>query len=221
MKKIILVLVVLTTTFSVTQAQVRFGVQAGAAFASLNSEIDGEDQDFESRIGMTLGFLADVPITDNFVFQPALNYVQKGGKMEETESGVTVRESLTFSYIELPLNFVYRSAPESGFFAGIGPVIGFGVGGKTKFKMSGGGGPDIEEEEDINFGSGEDEVKPLEIGGNIVAGYQLPNGVFIAANYNMGFTNLYNDAPDGYSLKNSYFGLKVGFKFGGGASAKK
>jgi hypothetical protein len=74
--------------------------------------------------------------------------------------------------------------------------------------------------EDINFGSNEDEddYKPFEFSGNILAGYEFSNGVFVAANYNAGLSNIAVGGDSDNSLKNRYFGVKLGFKFGGAAA---
>ncbi len=221
MKKTLLALVVLTTTVFASQAQIRFGAQAGAVFSKIDIEEDGEEFDFDTKVGLTVGVVADVPISENFIFQPGLNFTQKGGKLEESEGGVTAKSTINIGYVELPLNLMYRSSGGSGsFFIGAGPAISFAAGGKTKYKISG-GGFDEEEEEDIQFGDGDDELKSLELSGNILAGYELPNGAYIAVNYNKGFSNLTNVEGDN-SFKNSYFGVRIGFKFGGGSgNAKK
>lgn len=222
MKKTMLALVVLTTIMITSDAQVRFGVHAGIAVSNVDLKIDGDEESVDSRVGPTLGILADVPINENFVFQPALNFVQKGGNQEESGGGITYKYTIALSYLEVPMNFMYRSAGGSGsFFVGAGPVVSFGLSGKEKIKISG-GGMDEEEEEDLNFGDGDDELKPLELGGNIVVGYELSNGVFIAGNYSMGFSNLANVDTDNNSWKNRYFGIKLGMRFGGSnGTAKK
>lgn len=68
---------------------------------------------------------------------------------------------------------------------------------------------------DIKFGSGDDEFKPFNVGGNVIVGLQFAGGLFIAANYNMGFTNISNVDNSDNSFKTRYAGLRVGFMFGG------
>jgi hypothetical protein len=221
MKKTLLAFVVLTTTVFASQAQVRFGVQAGVVSSSISLEEDGEEADIDGKMGFTVGAIVDVPISETFAFQPAVNFVTKGAKQEESGGGVTAKFSINLAYVEVPFNFVYRASTGSGsFFVGAGPSVGFIVSAKQKTKVTG-GGLDEESEEDIPTGSGEDELKPLEIGANILAGYELANGVYIALNYNLGMSNLINDAPDNTHWKNRYFGLRVGFRFGGGGEASK
>ena len=208
MKKVVLSLVLLAGTVSYVSAQSSFGIQAGIALASVKAEQDDEEIEFDSKIGLTLGVYANVGLSDNFSFRPALNFVQKGAKNEMDIFGTTVKTTVNLNYIEVPFNFVYTSAPGSGFFIGAGPSLSFGLSGKTKSEADG-----QEEEEDLNFGDGDDEVKRLEFGGNILAGYQMTNGFNVSLNYNIGFSNLSN--VDNSSWKNNYFGIRLGYGLGG------
>ena len=209
MKKIVLSLAIIAGFVSVSFAQTTFGVQAGIAAASMKMEEDGESLDLDSKIGFTLGVVANVGLSENFSFRPALNFVQKGGKEEGEIMGISYKQTMNLNYLELPLNFVYNTSAGSGqFFIGAGPSLSFGLSGKTTAEVDG-----EEESEDLNFGNGDDEVKPFEFGGNILAGYQLANGVSISVNYNMGFSNLSN--VENSEAKNKYFGVRLGYNFGG------
>jgi hypothetical protein len=106
------------------------------------------------------------------------------------------------------LNFLYKTPAGSGsFFGGIGPDLGYGLSGTAK---SGG------ESEDVHFGSSDDDdYKAFEFSGNILAGYEFSNGFFVSANYNHGFSNILNGADSDVSAKNNYFGIRLGYKFGG------
>ena len=186
----------------------RFGINAGVVMGNLKGEEGGQEQELESKIGLTLGIRADVPLSENFSFRPGLNFVQKGGKDEIDILGTTYKTTITLNYLELPLNFVYNASAGTGkFFFGAGPVLGYGFSGKTKFE---GGGN--EDEQDINFGDGDEELKAFEFAGNVLAGYEFGNGVYLQLNYNPGFSNLSN-ATDS-ELKTTYFGLRLGYFFG-------
>lgn len=189
-----------------TASIAQIGVQAGATFSSLQAKDNsaGGSQSTSSRVGFTVGVFTNVALSDNFNFQPSLNFTQKGGKV--SESGF--EESLSLGYLEVPLNFVYKAA--GGFFVGVGPTLSYGITGKAK--LSGTGVPSSSE--DVKFGSGSDEIKAFEFSGNVLAGYQLPGGITFTVNYNLGFSDIDNDS--GGSTKNRYFGIRIGKKFGGG-----
>ncbi len=209
MKKVFLSMTLISFISVATFAQTRFGVTAGVAVASMKAKSEGISVSFDSKVGLAIGVLADVSVAENFVFQPGLNFIQKGMKMKT--SGIEGTQTL--NYLELPLNFLYNAPAGSGkFFAGLGPVLGYGMSGKSKSKMAG----EPEQSEDVKFGSNEDEddYKPFEFAGNLLAGYEFSNGFFAAANYNMGLSSIAIGGDSDNSLKNRYFGFKIGYKFG-------
>src|SRR6266496_1068657 len=98
----LLVLMILLTSHSLT-AQTKIGVTGGATFANVTAKLEGISISLKTKTGSTAGLFADCPLSSNFSFQPALNFVQKGYKAkDETES-----DKVSYSYIEVPLNFVY------------------------------------------------------------------------------------------------------------------
>ena len=195
---------------------IRFGIQAGTAIASQKAKQSGISITSDGKVGFTVGVTSDISIAESFTFQPSLNFTQKGSKFNVSDGSESMESSQTLNYIELPLNFLYHAPAGKGkFFAGLGPVVNYGISGTAKVKM---GGESMSE--DINFGSNEDEddYKPFEFSGNILAGYEFSNGVFVAANYNAGLSNIAVGGDSDNSLKNRYFGVKLGFKFGGAAA---
>ena len=192
----------------------RFGITAGVSLASMKAKENGISITSDGKVGLTVGVLADVTVAENFTFQPGVNFTQKGSKFSMSDAGGSIESTQTLNYLELPLNFIYNAPAGSGkFFAGLGPVLGFGMSGKAKSKITG----EPEESGDIKFGSNEveDHYKPFEFAGNLLAGYELSNGLFVAANYNMGLSNIaIGGETDNSSLKNRYFGIKMGYKFG-------
>jgi hypothetical protein len=193
----LLVLMIFLTTITTAQ-QTSFGFTAGVTFSKLKAKADNISLTSDLKPGFTAGLIVNVPMSSNFSFQPALNFAQRGGTFkEEGESDKT-----TLNYLELPLNFIYNTKANEGFFIGAGPVLAYGVSGKEK--ISG------EESTKIKFGSGDEEVKPFEFAANILSGYRFAKGFMISANYNLGLTSLANADSDEGTMKNSYFAVKVG-----------
>ena len=115
---------------------IKFGIQAGTAIASQKAKQSGISITTDSKIGFTVGALADISIAENFTFQPGLNFTQKGSKFNYEDGSESIETLQTLNYIELPLHFLYNAPAGSGkFFAGIGPVVNYGISGKTKVKM--------------------------------------------------------------------------------------
>lgn len=209
MKKLLSLSFALLLIGAMTQAQTaRFGFSAGAALASQSSKTSGISINSDSKAGFTLGVMSDISLSDAFSFQPGLNFTQKGGKFDFSDLGFPGAGDVnyTLNYLELPLNVVFKANAGSGkFFVGAGPSLGFGLSGKVK------SGSD---EEDVNFGSNtEDDLKPFDFGGNILAGYELSNGLFFALNYNTTLNNLSTESD--VTTRNRYFGIRIGYLLGG------
>lgn len=222
----------LSTVFALCNAQTSFGIQAGANFASAKVEsIDGATTtklNVKSKTGLVIGALAEIHLASFIHFRPELNFIQKGFKLDETnrDGGNAYREKLkaTLNYIELPLNFVYSApAGQGSFFVGLGPTLGFGISGKYKIESSFTSGSTTTTETEtikIKFDGDEDpdddngHFKAFDLGGNILAGYKLSNGVFFSANYTLGLSNI-STSTDDESFKNKGFSVKIGYMFGG------
>lgn len=187
----------------------QFGVTAGGTLASYKITASDVSITSDSKTGFTAGLVVSVPLSKNINFRPELKYVQKGGSL--SEEGMS--DKITLNYIEMPLNFVYHTGISKGFFAGIGPSLGFGLSGKEKWDFGDGDAG----EDKINFGSGdEDHLKPFEIGVNVLAGYQFAGGFFVSANYNAGLNNIaIGDSEYDGKYHNRYFGVNIGYMFKG------
>lgn len=207
MKKILLSAAVLMSITAYAQ-KIRIGFTTGVAIANYKSKVDGNTESGNAKAGFTAGVLADIPAGNHLSFQPALNFVQKGTKDEQTYGGVTEKIKLNINCIELPLNFLYNSRGKNGnFFVGAGPSLAFAISGKAKYddgtnKLS----------EKIKFGSGdEDFMKPVDLGANFIAGYTLQNGISFCLNYNAGLNNLFPHGSEDGRLRSNYFGIKIGY----------
>lgn len=204
-----------TATFFVMASNAqntRVGITAGTAIANYQTKMDGDDDSGNSKAGITVGVIADIPMGESLSFQPAVNYVQKGTKEEETYGGITEKIKLNVHCIEVPLNLLYNARGNSGtFFIGAGPSFGFNLSGKISYKN----GTDSESEK-IEIGNDPDNdfMKGLDIAANILAGFRFPNGLFLSAGYNRGLNNLFPGGDSDAKLKSNYFSVKLGWLFG-------
>ena len=223
MKKTVLIVALSAAAFAV-QAQTTFGAHAGINGASVTDKSTGGGQTTtdksDTKVGLTVGVSAEIPIASSLVFRPELNFIQKGGKQSESASGFSSETKLTMNYLELPLNVVYKFSG-SGLFAGAGPSIGYGFSGKAKSKTTF-GSTTTEDNTDIKFDGeknptdGKAHLKALDFGANFLVGYQFSNNLVLKANYTLGLSNI--NPQDNSSLKNTGLGFTIGYRFGGGAS---
>jgi hypothetical protein len=189
-------------------AQNSFGINAGATLATYKVKASSVSLTSKSQVGFTAGIMSSISMGKHASFQPGLNFLQKGGTFKEDGS----TDKTVLNYLELPLNFVFNTASSKGkFFAGAGPCLGFGLSGKDKYEDDAGNKQDTK----INFGSSsEDELKPFEISGNILAGYLFKSGISLTVNYNTGLNNILNsDGEVDSKYHNRYFGFRIGYMF--------
>lgn len=210
MKKTIFSFISFLSLMNYSEAQnTSFGITAGATFATYKAKAESISLTSKTKTGFTVGVMSSCPLGSSFSFEPALNFVQKGGKVKE--AGVT--DKVTLNYLELPLNFTFNMPSATGrFFIGAGPSFSMGLSGKDKWEEGSESG-----KEDIKFGNGDDDdLKAFEVGVNFLAGYQLNGGFLIAANYNGGVSNIANtDNEDSGKMHNRYFGIRIGYLFNG------
>jgi hypothetical protein len=216
---------ILIFTLFVSMAMAQSGVPGKTSFAILGGvnfqNLNGEDNNGNKRendllIGYHFGVNAQIPVAPEFYFQPGLQFSTKGA---ESVSALTPTYKL--SYIELPLNFVYKGQLGSGFFMiGLGPYVAYGVAGKAIYEVG-----SVTSESDIVFKNevvlGDPlltvHIKPLDAGGNIFFGYEMAGGLFLQLNAQLGMLDIkpdhYLNPDDSSTLKNTGYGLSLGYRF--------
>lgn len=171
-------------------AQGGFGILGGVNFQNLNGKaFNGDKLENDMITGFHLGVNLQVPIAPEFYFQPGLLFSTKGAK--------TSVSTIKLSYIELPLNLVYKGALGSGFvLVGFGPYAGYSIGSKGMTVYG--------------------ELKAFDAGANIFAGYEMSGGLFFQLNAQYGMLKINPDtdiSADKTAVKNTGFGLSLGYRF--------
>jgi hypothetical protein len=229
MKKTILLLTLaagLTTAVNAQDKSVTFGAKAGLTFPKLatSGQEAAEFPDPQANPSFFVGGYADIAISSQFSIQPGLSVLGKGVKYKQSGTEIIDGDSYTYAgsatistlYLEVPVNVVGKIPAGSGnVFVGAGPYLGYALSGKTKSKLSiSGAGMNFSEsdEEDMEFGSGEDEMKRIEFGVNFLGGYELKNGLSINFGYGLGLSNLVNTSGDG-KASNRVLSVGLGFRF--------
>ena len=208
MKKIVFVLIGLTITHFFSQAQnIHYGFTGGLVFANYDLMEDDVSDKGKPTTSVTAGVVIEVPISKNFIFQPAINFVRKGTKHEATFVGRTEKTLLVVNYFEVPMNILFNGSDNSdNFFIGAGPSLSFAISGKLKFDDGTNPGS-----EDIKFGTADDMMNRLDLGANFLIGGYISKGLLLSVNYNLGLSNLIDNYNDNSTLKSSYFGIRVGY----------
>lgn len=225
-KKIIVVVAFIAAGFTGAYAQknddklVKIGIRAGVNFQKIYGDnYSGNKVDEDFLTGFNAGITADLLVTPTFYLQPGLLYTVKGTKSKGNNAEITQ----TRSYIELPVNLLFKPELGSGrLLLGAGPYIAYGVSGKYKSKT---GSTAIELDAKFkNTITAADYlngnfyfVKPLDYGANVLAGYELSNGLSIQLNGQLGLARINPKIEavnvDKSNLKNLGFGVSLGYKF--------
>src|SRR5215217_1739003 len=91
-----------------TQAEVggtTFGIRAGVNFQNVNGKnASGSRLENKLKTGFNLGVNAEIPVAPEFYVQPGLLFTTKGATFDQAGSD----DKLSLSYIELPVNFLYK-----------------------------------------------------------------------------------------------------------------
>ena len=210
-------LLALTTTalaFGSKAQTATFGLRAGVNFQNINGkEYDGSDTKNKLKTGFNIGVNAEIPVAPDFYVQPGVLFTTKGAKNKD-DNDIKVK----LSYIEVPINFLYKPALGAGkLLLGFGPYVAFAVGGKVSDANG--------KEKDIKFDNKitaaqyltDPYVKRMDIGGNLLFGYELSSKISAQLNAQLGMVKI-NPEIEGVSndktkYKNTGFGVSLGYRF--------
>jgi hypothetical protein len=216
----IVLLLLLSVSAAVAQGPgiMSFGILGGVNFQNLNGkDNDGDNLENDLLVGYHAGVNVQIPVAPEFYFQPGVLFSVKGAKY----SGSLMTGTTKISYIEVPLNLVYKGLLGNGFvLLGLGPYVGYGIMGKQNTESG-----VVSIDSDIEFKNvveiGDDPLVPyyraFDAGGNIFFGYELAAGIFATLNAQLGMLDInpeYEALPDDESsIKNTGFGFSVGYRF--------
>jgi hypothetical protein len=200
------------------KGKLSFAVLGGVNFQTFNGkDANGDKLKNDLLIAYHAGLNIAIPVAPQFYFQPGVMFSVKGAK--NTAVGITGTYKL--SYIEVPLNIVYKGLLGSGYvMVGFGPYVGYGIKGKATFT-----GGAVTVDSDIEFKNVVDITDPalttyfkaMDAGGNIFFGYEMAAGIFLQLNAQLGMLNIKpeDNRPLGSNpeVKNTGYGLSLGYRF--------
>jgi hypothetical protein len=208
----------LTFAQSAENAKVRFGVLGGINLQNFNgTDFSGDKLENDMVIGYHAGLNVQIPLVPEFYFQPGVLFTTKGSK--NTSNSVT--STVNISYIEVPLNLVYKGLIGNGYvMLGFGPYVGYGIMGKAKYDDG-----STSYKDDIVFKNVVESSDPLltsyfkafDAGGNIFAGYEMAGGLFVQLNTQFGMLKINPEdnrlGTNKTSIRNTGFGFSLGYRF--------
>jgi len=194
MKKLLL-LAILASATTLAGAQIQFGAKAGLNLASIHISPSQDGTSFKMTPNFHVGGLVSIPLASSFSLQPEVVYSGQGTKVTSPDESGTYN----LGFINVPVLLKYKTA--SGFFAELGPQLGFLLSAKAK---SGGTSVDVK-----------DSFKSTDFSGVLGIGYMSPLNIGADVRYNLGLTNLAKSSGDG-SAKNGVIQIGVFYLFGHG-----
>lgn len=205
--------------------ELSFGIRAGFDMQNINGkDADGDKLENTLLPGFNAGINVEIPVAPDFVVQPGLLFTTKGSELAKYDGNIIEGSAkLHLSYIELPINFIYKPLLGTGhLILGFGPYLAYGVGGK--FKIDGSLGSleyhddwDVKFQNEVKSGDPIDQyyVKPFDAGANFLFGYELENGLSTQLNAQWGLLELRPDygVDTKATMKNTGFGISLGYRF--------
>ena len=189
MKKFFLVVVASVCTAIATQAQhPHWGIKGGINVANIDVQ---HGSDPGSRVGIHLGGLAHIHLSEHFALQPELMYSSQGAERSTNNANYKTK----LHYVNLPVLLQFMTG--SGFRLQTGPQLGVLM--SAKYKVN-------DTETDID-----DSYKTPDFAWTFGASYVTRKGLGFDARYNHGISNI-NDAP-GNKYKNRVFQFGLFYQF--------
>lgn len=194
MKKVLLIAALILTA-GIANAQLKFGVKAGANISNVGFD------DTDNKVGFNTGVFGELKIS-KFAVQPEVLFSMQGAKYDIGSDG---KGKIELNYISIPVMAKYYVIP--GLSIEAGPQIGFLMSAKDK----------ADGEEDFDM---KDFMKKTDFSINFGVSYELPVlPVGIFARYSLGLTDLYDESKlepmerDGDYGKNRIFQIGAFVKF--------
>ena len=222
-----LLIIILSGLFvsNIAAQKVKIGIVAGPVISSkvktTTSSVSSGDSSRDrisspkSSFSFFGGVVAAIPVSKNIIFKPQLQYIAKGWRIEHDRvNRPHYNTKLVSHWIELPLNFVYTVPAKNGrFFIGLGPYVSCAISGKINDSREG-HDKTIEFKKNDSFDSTV-TANRIDVGANIIGGYEFRNGLFISLNYSRGFIDFRNDTNEAKNPqnKNIVVGLGIGYMF--------
>lgn len=185
-------------------AQMDIGFRAGASIADVSLDTEGVGPDLSTTTGFVGGVFLDIPLTSNLYFQPGLGFAQKGAEVSDDFEGEEVTFGVNLDYIEVPLllKYAFPTSGSLGVHVYGGPALSFETTCEFSFESDEFGADVACDAEGSDL---ELTTKSFDLGAMFGGGIAFPVGrasILVDAFYNLGLTNIDDNAEGDDSLKN-------------------
>ncbi|HLS70378.1 MAG TPA: porin family protein [Chitinophagaceae bacterium] len=207
---------------------VKIGPELGATYSTMSQTHQSETYNSQYQMGFKLGVNIDVEINNDFYIQTGLYYKNGIGAHTSFEdrfstgaglpTSVYDRREYSVNAVHIPVYAMYKTGKEfddSKFFVGAGPFIDINTGGRffQEYTRALNGVGIAEKYDDVlRLGKGPDKhFQRVNVGIAATLGYEFSFGLYIKADYGLGFLNMAPLADGNNKLYSHGGGLSIGF----------
>ncbi len=184
-----------------------FALEIGANAANYYFSQPGYNYDNTFTVAGRFGGVLDIALSRHLFLEPGLFAVVNGTNL--TYNNYIPEHVYVYSG-ELPINILYKLGNARGnrFFFGLGGFLGYNFAGSNSNTTS------SIYPTDIKVGTNKNDfIAPLDYGVGANVGYQLKNGLFFRARYQLGLANLSPDNSNNSKITSTSVGLQAGYFF--------
>jgi len=191
------------------QTKTRVGITAGVNYTTLGTAISsGISFKYDYRAGFQGGVYAEQPLSEDITFTPQIIFSQKGGNINTTISGITLKGTTQTNYLDIPLLFDFKMKSGISLFAG--PQVSLLLSQTSTANASSPSGGSSS-----GSSSSTDGFRKTLFGGNLGIGYKFTDNINAKLHYLIDLQHTF-DGSAGASddgEKNSGFALTLGYSF--------
>lgn len=205
-----LIVIILLFSFA-SEIHAQLGVKIGTNIAKLNFAEDEDYIEIKSLIGLNIGALYEMQLSEKFSLQGELQFIQKGSRAEDID--FDEKYSIRFNYIDLAVMSKYyltNIGESTRLYLSATPYLGYAINGKYEEEYD-----NRTFSESIDFK--EDGISRFDFGIGLGIGLNR-NNWFLDVRYNIGLQNLDNyedDFDDYYDYDYSFYhrGILIGIGY--------
>jgi len=174
---------------------------------------------YKGKIGFHAGAYIDLVLKKNrrqeLVTEAGLLFDTKGAVQEYSQPNISFKNTTNLFYVDVPvyIKYRYRFRSLNKVYLGIGPYVGLGLLGNSKRTQTVNGETNSESIK-IKWGSDDavHDLKRLDYGATIRAGYLAVSGLDISVSYDYGIPNIAS-MGENIEMKSRVLRLSVGYNF--------
>ncbi len=230
MKKFSIIAIATVLASQVSAQEISISPELGLTYNGISQKINAESRNATYQFGARVGAMVDFQFGNYFSINPGLLFnINNGGQtygegFYYTGSNIPAsfhdERTYRFHYLSLPLFFVLKTKNDYNdphAFFGIGPSANFAIAGqyKQEYRDVVNGRTSVQNNSySMPYGNNVrfDRARPFDLWANAFVGYQTSFGLYFKAQYGMGLLNLAPQGDANNYIRNSNFGVSVGYK---------